>query len=550
MIARVNDYSKSNFCMRLVRYLLIFSLCVMFSACGDRKTLVDVGNEKGILYLGNAAEPADIDPHITTGSPEHNIQTALYEGLVTKDLETLEPKPGVADSWSVSEDGRVYRFHIRDTARWSNGDKLVAQDFVDTWRRELMPKLGSAWAVYLFVIVNAEAFNKGEISDFSQVGVKALDEETLEITLVSSTPYFLQMLDHNSMFPLHIKTIEKFGEIDERSTPWTRPENFVGNGPFIPVEWTPNKVFSVKKNPYYWNTKSVKLNQIDFLPIDNLVVQERMYRNGQLHIVEKLPPDKIAQYQSDPALRTFLNYATYFYRLNTTIKPLDDARVRKALAYSINREAIAKYITKGGEIPAYSLTPPNYYYAPQARMVYDIDLAKKLLAEAGYPDGKGFPKLTLIYNTDESHLKIAVAIQQMWKKSLGVDIKLQNQEWKVFLNNQHQMNYEISRASWSGDYVDPNTFLEMWITDGGNNETGWANKEYDSLIRQASLAQNKAQRVAYFQRAEHILMDESPIIPIYNYSWNRLVSPSVKGWVDNIQDFYQFQNITLVPSEN
>ena len=535
--------------MQFFRYLMVVALSLAFCSCGDRKTLVEQGNEKGILYIANGAEPADIDPHITTGGPEHNIQSALYEGLLSKDPTTMEPVPGVADTWTVSEDGRVYLFHLRDTARWSNGERLVAQDFVDTWRRALMPKLGNAWAVYLFVLENAEAFNRGEITDFNQVGVKALDDQTLEVRLVNSTPYFLQLLDHNSMYPLHIKTIEKFGAIDERSTPWTRPENFVGNGPFVPLEWTPNKVFSVIKNPYYWDAENIKLNEIDFSPVDNLIVQERMYRNGQLHITDKLPPEKIAKYKGSSDLRTFANYATYFYRFNTTVKPLDDARVRRALAYSIDRMSITRNITKGGEIPAYSLTPPNYYYVPEAKMVYDIVLAKKLLAEAGYPEGKGFPKLKLMYNTDENHLKIAVAIQQMWKQALGVDIELQNQEWKVYLDNQHQMNYQISRASWSGDYVDPNTFLEMWITDGGNNETGWSNKAYDDLIRAASLAQNKEERVAYFQRAEAILMNEAPIIPLYTYSWNRLVSPSVKGWVDNLQDFHYYRTVSLTPSE-
>lgn len=523
--------------------------CGFLGACEKRKTLVEMGNERGILYLGNSAEPADIDPHVTTGSPEHNIQSALYEGLVTKNFKTLEPEPAVAERWEVSDDGTIYTFYIRDTARWSNGDKLTAHDFVSTWHRALLPKLGNQWAAYFYVIKNAEHFNRGEIDDFNEVGVKALDDHTLQVSLINSAPYFMQMLDHNSMYPLHVKTIAKFGELDERNTPWTRPENFVGNGPFIPTEWTPMKVFTAKKNPFYWNADNIKLNQIDFLPIENLIVQERMFRNGQLHIIKKLPPDKIKTYQGHPALRTFPNYATYFYRFNLNVKPLDDVRVRKALTYSINRELITKNITKGGEIPAYSLTPPNYYYSPESRVVYDLELARKLLAEAGYPSGKGFPKLTLTYNTDDSHLKIAVAVQQMWKKELGIDINLENQEWKVFLANQHQMNYQISRASWVGDYVDPNTFLEMFITDGGNNETGWSNLEYDNLIRSASLAQSKEERVAYFQSAEKLLMDEVPIIPIYIYSWNRLVSPSVEGWVDNVQDFFSFDDISLNTTE-
>jgi oligopeptide transport system substrate-binding protein len=220
-------------------------------------------------------------------------------------------------------------------------------------------------------------------------------------------------------------------------------------------------------------------------------------------------------------------------------------RVRKAFAYSISRELITQNITKGGEPVAYTLTPPDPHYKSLYSISPNLDEAKKLLAEAGYPDGKGFPKLKLIYNTLEEHQKIAVAIQQMWKKNLGIDIELQNQEWKVFIANQHQMNYEISRASWIGDYVDPNTFLEIFISNSGNNETGWSNKQYDDLIRAASLATSSSERIGLLQQAEKILLTELPIMPIYYYSWNRLVSPSVKNWDNNIQDYFSFKNVYL-----
>lgn len=529
-------------------FLLIAITILVLSGCEKRKTLVEVGNEQQILHVGNGDEIADVDPHTTTGSTEHNVQTALFEGLVSQDAETLEIKPAVADSWTVSDDGKIYHFHIRDNAKWSNGDKLVAQDFVDTWRRALLPALGNQWASYLFVIKNAEAFYNGEIKDFAEVGVKALSDQELEITLVNNTPYFLQQLNHNSMYPLPIKTILKFGAIDERSTMWTRAENFVGNGPFLLKEWTPQKVVAVKKNPYYWDAEHVKLNEIRFYPMQSEINSERSYRAGQVHLFDKLPREKIAYYRDkhDPAHRTFPMYGTYFYRFNTTIKPFNDVRVRKALAYALDRESLVKNVTKGGELAAYTLTPPNPHgYTSTSKMLYDPQKAKELLAEAGYPNGVGFPKMKFLYNTSEGHQKIAVAIQEMWKKALGIEIQLENQEWKTFLENQRTMNYQLCRASWIGDYIDPDTFLQLFITNGGNNETGWSNPAYDKLIKSAAAATNEKERFEYFQQAEKILNDEVPIIPIYTYVGNRLVSPSVKGWKNHLQDFWSYKDLYL-----
>jgi oligopeptide transport system substrate-binding protein len=526
-------------------------LSIALSACdGKHKTLVEIGNEQQILHIGNGDEIADVDPHTTTGSPEHQIQTALFEGLVTQDAETLAIKPAVADSWTVSADGRVYRFHIRDNARWSNGEPLVAQDFVDTWQRALLPGLGNQWASYLFVLKNAEAFYKGEIKDFNAVGVKALTTQELEITLTNNTPYFLQQLNHNSMYPLPIKTILKFGALDERSTLWTRPENFVGNGPFTVKEWTPQKVFSVVKNRYYWDAAQVRLNEIRFYPIQNDINAERSYRAGQLHLIDKLPREKIAYYRNkhDPAHRTFPMYGTYFYRFNTTIKPFNDVRVRKALTYALDRESLVRSVTKGGEQAAYALTPPiPNSFSATSKIVYDPQLAKQLLAEAGYANGVGFPNIKLLYNTSEGHQKIALAIQQMWKQTLGIDIQLENQEWKTFLENQRTMNYQLCRASWIGDYIDPDTFLQLFISNGGNNETGWSNPLYDQLLKQAAAGSTEAERFAYFQQAEKILSEEVPIIPIYTYVGNRLVSPAVKNWKNHLLDFWSYKDVYLEP---
>lgn len=534
--------------MKNIMRLFLCLVCFSIFGCGDRETLVSIGTKEQVYHIGNGTEPAEIDPHTTHGMPEYRIQMALFEGLVSKDPKTLEIIPAVAERWTISDDGLVYDFYIRDSAKWSNGEPLVADDFVQSWKRAISPKLPNPYAGSFYSLLNAEKYHKGQITDFSLVGVKAIDSRHLQITLEFPTPYFLQVLDHHSTFPVHIPTILKHGQIDEIGTRWTRPENFVGNGAFVPTEWTPGKVFSVKKNVNYWDAGKVRLQEIHFYPIEKNLVEERMFKAGQLHKTEFMPTDKIPVYKAAGAkeYRSYLYFGNYFYLFNVTKPPLNDPRVRKALSYSIDRDSITRNVAKGGQVPSYTLVPPDTLgYNSDKKMVQDIELARKLLAEAGYPDGKGFPKLELIYNTLEDHQKIAVAIQQMWKKALNIDITIQNQEWKVFLANQDILNYQISRRGWIGDYLDPFTFLELFITGAGNNNTGWSNAEYDRNLELSKAAKTREERYDYFRKAEAILLDEAPFLPIYYYTTNYLLSPDVKGYYSNIMDYHPYKYIYL-----
>ena len=379
-----------------------------------------------------------------------------------------------------------------------------------------------------------------------------MDDHTLQVSLHSPTPYFLELLDHHSLYPVHQSTIEKHGKPGERGTPWTRPENFVGNGAFTLKEWSPNRVLVVEKNPKYWDADVVKLQEIHFYPVQQPATEERMFRAGQLHITNEVPVHKFSDYQKNhPEVLKYSPYfGTYFYRLNLNVPPLNDVRVRKALAYSINREQITDKVTLTGETPAYNLTPPNTNgYTAEAEVPHDVALARELLAEAGFPNGKGFPTLTILFNTYEMHQQIAVTIQQMWKQALNIDVVLENQDWKVFLANERTGNFQITRASWIGDYYDPNTFLDMFVTDGGNNKTGWSNPRYDQLIEQAARTGNKGERYQYFQKAEAILVDELPIIPIYTYTRRSLVHPAVQNWPNNIMDRLSYKHVYLEPQE-
>jgi len=506
--------------------------------------------EKGkqVLRLGNGSEPEGLDPQIVTGVPEHFILAALLEGLLSENPKTLAPEAGVAERWEVSKDGRVYKFLFRADAKWTNGDSVKAGDFAYSYERMLTPEMATKYGYMLHVLKNAKAFNEGTLKDFSKVGVKAVDERTLVLTLEEPTPYFLQLINHYSWYPVHPPTIEKFGGMTKRDSQWTQPENFVGNGSFRLKEWKLNEHILVEKSPTYWDADKVRLEKIYFLPISSAETEEKMFRDNQLHVTQTIPLTRIEHYQKEESelLRVDPYLGTYFYRVNVNHKALKDKRVRQALAMSINRHEITRFVMKAGQIPAYYMTPPNTAgYTSQAKFAFDPARARQLLAEAGYPGGKGFPEIDIYYNTSEAHKQVAEALQQMWKKTLQIDVGLFNQEWKVYLDTVNKIKYDVARAGWIGDYNDPNTFLDMWLTGGGNNQTGWSNARYDQLIQEAGQTSNPAARFEKFQKAEAILLDEMPVIPIYFYVSLTLVKPNVRGWYPNILDHHPYKYIHL-----
>ncbi len=533
------------------RLALLLTAALTLAACGGSETRVERGNREGVLHFGNGAEPQALDPHIVTGVPEHNIIQALFEGLVTKNPETLEIEPGVAESWDISEDGTRYTFHLREDARWSNGDPVTAEDFRWSWQRALTPELGNQYNYMYFAIENAEAFATGEIEDFSQVGVEVLDRRTLQVQLNEPTPYFLQILDHYSTFPVHRPTLEAAGSPTDRLTQWARVDSMVSNGPFELTAWQVNDRIRVEKRESYWDAEAVDLNAIVFYPISNQVTEERMFRDELLHVTGTVPLDKISVYrQNEPELIEISPYlGTYYYMINTRREPFDDARVRRALAMAVDRQLLTDTVMQGIVEPAYAITPPGTLgYEPPRTFSHDPGRARELLAEAGYEDGEGFPTFEILYNTQDAHRRIAVAIQEMWREELGIDVELVNQEWQVYLENQQNMNYDISRRGWIGDYVDPNTFLDMFITGGGNNNTGFSDSRYDRIISElAPAAQQRERRYELFREAETILMEAMPIIPLYTYQSTHLKHPGVQGMPPNIQDYFNYKYVSLDP---
>jgi len=530
---------------------LIFVFLILLAGCGggESESRVESGNREGVFHFGNHAEPQGLDPHIVTGIPEHHILTALFEGLVLKNPYTLDIEPGVAKAWDISDDGLTYTFQLRDNASWSNGDAITAEDFRWSWQRALSPILGSEYSYMYYPIENAEAYNTGRMADFSQVGVSVLDDHTLQVKLHSPTPYFLQLLDHYSMFPVHRATLESFGADSDRLTAWAQEGNTVTNGAFVLTEWQINSHVRVEKNRSYWDAEEVDLNAIVFYPTENLVTEERMFRDGQLHRTAEIPLDKIITYQQEqPEVTRIAPWiGSYFYMFNTNRAPMDDVRVREALAMAIDRALIAETVTQGLYTSSTALVPPGTLgYQPPQLFTFDREKAAELLTQAGYPNGEGFPAFDLLYNTNEDHRKIAVAIQQMWMKNLNITVNLVNQEWKVYLDAQNNMNYDMARRGWIGDYVDPYTFLGMYITDGGNNKTGFSNARYDEIILHEAPAElDKDKRFALYHEAETILLENMAILPIFTYQFKHLYQTSVKGMPDNIMDYYNYKYVSL-----
>lgn len=530
--------------------LLALAGALLLAGCAGRETAVQSGSRQQILHRGIGVEPSDLDPHLATATNDFHTISALFEGLVGQDPTDLSPVPGVAERWETSGDARIYTFHLRANARWSNGDAVTAQDFVASYRRMLSASLAADNANLLYVLQGAEAFHKGGTTDFGTVGATAVDDRTLRLTLEHPTPYFLSLLQHWAWFPVHLPTIEKSGGAAVRGNPWARVGTLVGNGPFVLTEWRPNQRIVVTKSSTYWDAATVRLQAIHLYPIDSRDAEERAFRAGQLHITEALPAGKAETYRRDQpeVLRVDPYLGTEFYRINVTLPFLNERRVRRALALAVDRRAIVDRILQGGQEPAAAFTPPGTAgYSSTASLPTDIAEARRLLAEAGYPGGVGAPAIELTFNTSETHRIVAEAVQEMWRRDLGLEVRLVNQELRSVLAARRTGDFQILRSVWIGDYADPSTFLNIWRSDSGNNYTGWASPAYDQLTFQAARTSDTAARHALLARAEALLLEDAPLIPLYHYTHVFLVHPDVKGWHPTLLDHHPYKHVWLEP---
>jgi oligopeptide transport system substrate-binding protein len=515
--------------------------------CSSRETVVERATREGRLLLGNGAEPEDLDPHIVTGLPEFRIVSTLFEGLTAYSADTRTVVPGVAASWEVAPDGSRWTFWLREDARWSNGDPVTAHDFEFGWRRVLTPGVGNRYTYLYEGIRGALEFARGEVP-WEETGIRAVDAHTLQVEFVQPVPYFDRLITHQTFYPVHRPTLEAHGAVATRGTAWTRPGNLVGNGPFQLHAWRHNEFIEVRPNPHYWDRGRVALSSVRFFPIDSLDTEERAFRTGQLHVTSSVPPHRIPRLRESgaPELRISPMFAVYFLNLNNERPPLDDPRVRRALALAIDRNALVRQVTQGGEIPAYNLLPPDIF-APDSPPGFtaDADEARRLLATAGFPGGAGFPRLEYLYNTSESHRAIAEAIQQMWRRELGIDIVLSNQEWQVYLASQRAGQFWVSRAGWVASYHDGTVFSNLLLSHSGNNNARFHHAGYDQVATAVRHELDPAERRRQFQRAGEILVEQMPIVPLYYYTAKRLVHPAVAGWHDSPLDIHPLKYVCL-----
>ncbi|WP_203289989.1 peptide ABC transporter substrate-binding protein [Metabacillus sp. cB07] len=512
--------------------MLVFVLaaCTANESAGKETGKKEKDEEK-ILHLNNGAEPTSFDPVIGFDAVSWNALNNLMEGL-TRLGKDHEPEAAIAEKWDVSEDGKTYTFHIREDAKWSNGDDLTANDFVFAWKRLLNPETGSGAAFLGYFIEGGEAYNSGTGSA-DDVKVKAVDEKKFEVTLISPQAYFLSVIANPAFFPVNEKVAtenpEWFAEAD----------SFVSNGPFTLESWEHDKEFVMKKNDQYWDAKNVKLDGVHWAIVEDTNTEFQLYQTGELDTSD-VPADLADTLFEEGKANVEEQAGDYFYRMNVTLEPFQNKNIRKAFAMAVDQKQIVDFVTKNQETAAYGFVSPGFK-DPSGKDFREVsgDLVKTDAAEAKALLEKGMkeegyetlPEVTLTYSTDDTHKKIAEALQQMFKENLGVDVKLANLEANVFATDQKALKFQLSRSSFLADYADPVNFLENFQTGHSMNRTGWTNAEYDKLIKDSKNESDETKRFEMLYKAEKILFDEAPIIPIHFYNQVYLQNEDVSGIV-------------------
>ena len=505
---------------------------------------------KMVWHRGELGDPGSLDPHKATTLIESNILDEVFEGLVALDARG-EVIPGVAENWTANPSGTVYQFRLRRDAKWSNGDPLVAEDFVYAFRRLMAPSTGAPYANILYTLKNAERINKGELP-IESLGARALDERTLAITLEQPAPYFISQLPHMTAKPLHQKSIELFG------SDFVHAAHNVTNGPFMLQEYTPNDRIVLVKNPNYYDAAQVALDAEIFYSLEDRAAGLRRFMAGEIQSYDDVPVEQIGFVRSHLAdsFKVSPNLASYFYAFDTRRKPFDDQRVRQSLAMVIDREFLAERIWGGTMEPSYSFVPPGIenYGAPETVKWKDMDPferedeAKRLLAEAGFGPGGQKLKVEIRFNSSENHRATAVAIAHMWK-AVGVETRLFATDATTYYAFLHEKPpFDVARSGWFADYPDAQNFL--FLAQSNNkalNVASFSNKTYDRLMREAQMEASPERRRAILHGAEALLLNEQPDLVLLTYESRNLVSPKLKGWEPNVRDFHSDRYISIAP---
>jgi oligopeptide transport system substrate-binding protein len=506
--------------------LLLLPLCLVLVGCS--------AEQQAELRIINGKEPESLDPATVVGQPDGRVVQSVFEGLTRYNATNASPEPGLAYRWDKSTDGKVYTFFLRTNAVWSTGEPITAHDVVYSWFRVLNPLTTADYVGNLFYIKGAEDFHLGKTTQREEVGIKAVDDYTLRVELVNPTAFFLDLCAFPTQSVVHRGTIEKHGDR------WLKARPLPVSGAYELVSWRLNDRIRLKKNPRYWDAANVTIETVDLFPVNSPNTALNLFASGEVDIVwdkDVVPTELLDVLSKRKDFHRFNYLGTYFIRLNVTRPPFDDVRVRKALALAVDRRRIDE-IMRGGANASNVYVPPLPDYKSAEGLSYDPDKARELLKDAGFEGGKGFRRFEYLFNSSRDHEKIAVQLQAMWQKELGIQVELRAVEWAVYLRSQSTLDYDLSRSAWIGDYSDPNTFLDMFMSNNPNNRTGWKNERYDGLMREANATVDVAARAKILQEAEGILIrEEMPIVPIYIYAGYNLFDPEV------IQGVYNAENI-------
>ena len=504
--------------------------------------------EPADLTIANATEPESLDPAKVTGVPEGRVLRALFSGLTVQAPGSSESIPDLAESWDIEDDGMTYVFHLRKENRWSDGSPLTAADFVYSWRRLFAPETAAKYAYLLWPIVkNSKALTTGQLKDESKLGIEAPDPYTFVVHLEAPTPYLIYLTAFYPSFPVHRATIEAF----PRS--WSKPEHFVGSGPYSLQLRSVRDRIRVVRNEFYWDADHVTIKTVDFLPIEDFTTALNLYLTGVLDWSTDVPMHVVPQLLRRKDFKPTPRLGVYFYRINrknrdeTKRRFFGNRNVRRALYLAVDRADICARVTRAGDIPARSVVPPGLdgYHGPKLPD-FDPAKARRLLASAlAELKLEKAPTFSIIYNTNDTHKGIAEVVQSNWRENLGLDVRLENMEWQSYLKTESSFDYDLTRAGWIGDYPDPNTFLDLWQTGNGNNRTGWSNSAFDALIQKASVTLDPAKRLATLAQAERLVLDDQVVIPIYYYVTKNLVRPWLRGWKANIQDRHNLKFLSI-----
>lgn len=502
--------------------------------------------EKQELVRNNGSEPSSLDPHKVESDVENNIISDLFEGLVSVS-PAGDIQPRLAEKWE-NKDNTVWTFHLRPGATWSDGTAITAQDIVWSWQRLVSPLTASPYASYPgnMHIVNGVEIAQGKKAP-ETLGVRAVDDATFEVTLTQPNAAFLAMLTHPSLVPLDKVLISRYGD------KWTKPEHMVTSGPYKLSQWVVNERIVAERNPRYWDNAHTVINKVTYLPISSEAADINRYKAGEIDIVYTVPINQFARLKQTlgDQLDVSPQLATYYYQFNTTRPPFNDPRVRRALNMALDKEIIAEKVLGQGQRPAWLVSQPdiggvklhNPEYAswPRDKRIAE---AKKLLSEAGYNEAHPLV-FNLLYNTSESHQRIAIAASSMWKKNLGVEAKLQNQEWKTMLDTMHTHNFDAVRYAWIADYDDAATFLNTYRTGDSENTSQYSNPAYDEALRNAAKASDTRARGQFYQQAEDLLGQDVPAIPVYHYVRTHLVKPWVGGFTPDKLGYYYTKDMYI-----